>query len=266
MRPMPKPWHSPSSWAAWLMLLLGWFVSLAESVGLAQNMELRSATHPGFATSAQESTTEPAIVRPMPRSAGGNVFEAGQPTAASIRTSPTPEVQKASYQTNNSSSIPFRSTTKSNEDTKLKKPTSGWSSTLSMLVSLGLVIVLFLGLARFLKTWSPALPYTLPKDVVRVVGRTPLGPRQQMYLIRFGGKLLLVSQQLGQTTTLSEIEHPDEVAHLLGLCEQAAPSSISQSFRDVLHHVATSTTRRDAASTTLKSSVVQSRSHLDSLG
>jgi hypothetical protein len=63
-----------------------------------------------------------------------------------------------------------------------------------------------------------------------------------MILIRFGRKLVLVSQQLGQTQTLSEIDDPREVDHLLGLCEEANSSSITSSFRDTLYQLASGKT------------------------
>jgi flagellar biogenesis protein FliO len=113
-----------------------------------------------------------------------------------------------------------------------------------MFVSLLIVIGLFLLVARIFRNLSPTPQRFLPKEVVQVIGRTPLAPRQQMYLIRFGNKVLLVSQQLGQTTTLSEIENPDEVAHLLGLCEQQSSTSISNSFRDVLQQITLGSTKK----------------------
>ena len=58
--------------------------------------------------------------------------------------------------------------------------------------------------------------FGLPSHVVEVLGRTVLAPRQQLYVVRFGPKLLLISHQLGQTQTLSEIDNPDEVDRLAG--------------------------------------------------
>jgi len=65
--------------------------------------------------------------------------------------------------------------------------------------------------------------------------------RQQLYVIRFGRKLVLVSQQVGQTEVLSEIDDRTEVDHLLGLCEQTTSRNVASSFRNVLQQVVTST-------------------------
>ena len=96
------------------------------------------------------------------------------------------------------------------------------------------MLTLFMGVAWLFRGTTQQQARYLSKDVVQVLGRTPLAPRHQMILIRFGRKLVLVSQQLGQSQTLSEIEDPHEVDHLLGLCEQNSSNSISNSFRDVL--------------------------------
>jgi flagellar biogenesis protein FliO len=96
----------------------------------------------------------------------------------------------------------------------------------------------FLLVAWLVKKSQPHSFLKLPGDVVQVMGRTPMAPRQQMYVVRFGSKLLLISHQPGQTQTLGEITDPDEVQRLAGLCEANHPGSISNSFRDVLKQVA----------------------------
>jgi len=55
--------------------------------------------------------------------------------------------------------------------------------------------------------------------------------------MRFGSKLLLVSQQPGETRSIAEISEPNEVTRLSGMCESSRPESISNSFRDVLQQV-----------------------------
>jgi flagellar biogenesis protein FliO len=114
---------------------------------------------------------------------------------------------------------------------------SHWSTTLSTLVSLAVVVFLFLGASMVLRKAQPKQFQKLPKDVVEVLGRTSIAPRQNLVVIRFGSKLVLVSQQPGETRTITEVHDPDEVGRLIGLCESHRPESISNSFRDVLHQV-----------------------------
>lgn len=80
---------------------------------------------------------------------------------------------------------------------------------------------------------------SLPKEVVQILGKCPLAPRQHVYVLRFGNRLLLVSHQMGQTVTLGEIDDPLEVDRIAGLCEQGSSESVTQSFRQVFHQVTT---------------------------
>lgn len=123
-------------------------------------------------------------------------------------------------------------------------PTKG-AGTLQMFLSVGssllIVVGLFLGVAWcYRKTLSSSVAGALPKQVVNVLGRTPLAPRQQLVLVRFGSKLVLVSMVQGEARMISEITDPIEVDQLAGICESARPGSISQSFRNVLNQGAAS--------------------------
>ena len=138
------------------------------------------------------------------------------------------------------SPIPLKPPSKDPTDLVPSKSRNGWTSGISMVVSLLLVIGIFLGLSWVFRKTTPSAGALLPKEVVEIVGRTPMANRQQLYVIRFGRKLVLVSQQVGQTEVLSEINDRTEVDHLLGLCEQTHSRSVSSSFRSVLQQVATS--------------------------
>lgn len=119
-----------------------------------------------------------------------------------------------------------------------EKPQSSWGAIISMVFSLLIVLCVFLSVAWMVRKSQPSAFLKLPTDVVQVMGRTPMAPRQQMYVVRFGNKMLLVSHQPGQTQTLCEITDEDEVQRLAGLCEANQPSSITSSFREVFKQVA----------------------------
>lgn len=135
------------------------------------------------------------------------------------------------------------------EPRPLKPPTSaeskvnakGTTGTVQMFVSvlssLAIVIGLILASFWFYRKAAPTMSGALPKQVVQVLGRTPLAPRQQLVLLRLGPKLVLVSNLHGEVRTISEITDPLEVDRLAGLCESAQPGSISDSFRSVLHNM-----------------------------
>ncbi len=63
-----------------------------------------------------------------------------------------------------------------------------------------------------------------------VLGRASIAKGQQVQLLRCGDKLLLVCTTPEGTETLTEIENPDEVTRLAGLCKsaQAATAAFRQ--------------------------------------
>lgn len=66
---------------------------------------------------------------------------------------------------------------------------------------------------QFLKSGGP-LSNSAP-SVVEVLSRQSLGPQQQMSVVRFGQRILLVGTTSTGMTTLAEVEDPDEVQSLL---------------------------------------------------
>lgn len=126
------------------------------------------------------------------------------------------------------------------EDPRVKAPRSPWAATMSMTLSLALVVCMFLIAVLVLSKSQPKQFQKLPNEVIEVLGRSTMGPRQQLYVLRFGSKLILVSQQPGETQALGEITDHEESARLAGLCEANRPESISNSFKEVFRQVVTS--------------------------
>jgi len=62
--------------------------------------------------------------------------------------------------------------------------------------------------------------------------------RQQVYLLRCGKKLILVSVTPAGAETLTEITEEMEVDRLAGLCQQARPNSATAAFRHVFGQLA----------------------------
>lgn len=133
--------------------------------------------------------------------------------------------------------IPLKSASEVSSN-RMSAPRSPWSTTLSTMFSLSIVVFLFFGAAMILRKSQPKQFQKLPKDVVEVLGRTAIAPRQNLILMRFGSKLILVSQQPGETRSIGEIQDANEVDRLLGLCESSKPESVSNSFREVFRQVA----------------------------
>ena len=101
-------------------------------------------------------------------------------------------------------------------------------------VSLGLVLVLFLGVAWFVKRAQPQSHAMLPTGVVEVLGRVPISQKQQLQLVRMGPKLLLVSSTGSGMQTLGEISDPAHVEQMVAMCQANRAGGIAQSFRQVM--------------------------------
>jgi flagellar biogenesis protein FliO len=152
--------------------------------------------------------------------------------------SPAAEVGEARHEAAPNSTTPTKSLPLSSKRLPAAKgesqsKPSGWSTLLSALGSLAVVLGLFLGVVWFLRRTSPKSMTALPSEVFEVLGRSPLAARQQAQLVRCGNKLLLISVTAGGAETLTEITEPAEVERLVGLCQQARPNSASASFRNL---------------------------------
>ena len=71
-------------------------------------------------------------------------------------------------------------------------------------------------------------------NVVQVLTRSPLSPRQQLLLVRVGRRLIVVADCNGQLNALSELTDPDEVAALVGQLRDEKLSAAPHSFGNLL--------------------------------
>lgn len=78
----------------------------------------------------------------------------------------------------------------------------------------------------------------LPGEVVRVLGRISLAPKQIAELLRVGNKLVLVSLTADGAKPLTEVTDPTEVDRLTGLCQKDDPHSASHAFEQVFREMA----------------------------
>ncbi|HEY2881821.1 MAG TPA: flagellar biosynthetic protein FliO [Pirellulales bacterium] len=108
----------------------------------------------------------------------------------------------------------------------------------SVVGSLAGVLGLFFALAWLLRRGMPNAARRLPNEAVEVLGRAPLAGRQQMHLLRFGNKLLLVCVSPSGVDMLGEITDPLEIDRLAGICQQTEPTSATNSFRQIISQLA----------------------------
>ncbi|HZZ27046.1 MAG TPA: flagellar biosynthetic protein FliO [Pirellulales bacterium] len=103
----------------------------------------------------------------------------------------------------------------------------------SVVGCLAVVLGLFLGFAWLMRRSLPTSTRRLPSDAVEILGRTPLAGRQQMHLVRFGNKMLLVCVSPTGVDSLAEITDPIEIDRLAGLCAQTETSSATVAFKQI---------------------------------
>ncbi len=128
------------------------------------------------------------------------------------------------------------------------KSTSGSGPAItSMLGSLAIVVGLFLAVAWFARRAGGQSSKALPKEVVQVLGRTPLTSKQNLQVIRFGNKMLLVSVSAGGAETLAELTDGPEIDRIAGLCQQQGSESVTASFRQMMAQMSREPASRPAA-------------------
>jgi flagellar biogenesis protein FliO len=103
-----------------------------------------------------------------------------------------------------------------------------------MAASLAVVLGLFFILAWFLRRSMPKSMTRLPTEAVEQLGRAPLAGKQNIHLLRVGGKLLLVVVTPFGAETLTEITEPSEVERLCALCKGSGVHGPTAEFRQVL--------------------------------
>jgi flagellar biogenesis protein FliO len=138
---------------------------------------------------------------------------------------------------------------------------SGWWTSVG---GLSLVVIAIVLSARFLRRWLPKTPGLLPEQALEMLGRFPVDPRNNIYLVRCGRRLLVLGAAADGLRTLSEITDVGEVSSLMSLCadgREIAPSiehsalstqhsalpSASQRLQDRLRKSASLTSAPDAS-------------------
>jgi flagellar biogenesis protein FliO len=98
---------------------------------------------------------------------------------------------------------------------------AGSSSAGAFLTALVVVLLFVLGLAKLFLKRSPYSISGLPTDAVDVLGRRAVDPRNSVYMIKVGGRLILMGSSPNGLSSLAEITDPIEVASLTNVCAAA---------------------------------------------
>jgi len=109
-------------------------------------------------------------------------------------------------------------------------PGSGWLRTLLALAAVVAVIFVLRYLLR--RMGASGLPQR-HRDVMRVLARSHLTARQQLFLVELGRRLVLVGCGPTGLRTLAEVKDPDEIAEVLAAAESGR-TGLGGSFMSIL--------------------------------
>ncbi len=93
----------------------------------------------------------------------------------------------------------------------------------TLLGSLACVVVVLLGVAKLVMRKNPFAVPGLPRDAVEILGRRTVDPRNSVYLVKVGGKVLLLGASSNGLSPLGEISDPIEVATLVNVSRAREP-------------------------------------------
>jgi flagellar biogenesis protein FliO len=236
---------------SWALLVPGWLAAQTLSLGRespAPSGDARSSMGYPWGSSAPSARSYPAAPEPngvLPASyqtpvAATSLDESPTPHSDQIRSSqaPVPAEPASAVPMTAGGQAPLKLSPPGQSRTRTGGQSGGFGALVTIGSSLAIVLGLFFVVVWAMRRTMPAAAAPLPSDVVQVLGRTIVGHRQQLQLLRFGSRLLLVSVTPGGVETLAEIAEPDEVTYLAGLCQQSRPGSTTTAFRQVLEQLA----------------------------
>jgi flagellar biogenesis protein FliO len=110
--------------------------------------------------------------------------------------------------------------------------TSGMGKS-SLFAALALVLGGTAGVLWLGKRGGRARRGRLPAEVFEQLGKASLSPKLEAYLLRVGGKLVLVGVHAGEANPLTEITDPVEVQRIIAACAAGGPAFVGNSLADV---------------------------------
>lgn len=107
----------------------------------------------------------------------------------------------------------------------------------SMLGSLLLVLGVFFGVIVCLKKILPREKNSLPPELIGCVGQFMLTPKNRLYLVTFGPRLLLLSASPEGLSVLTEVTSPDEVEYFVQCGPKAFTGSSSPLVQEAINRI-----------------------------
>ena len=95
------------------------------------------------------------------------------------------------------------------------------------LLALALVVALIFGVRFVLKRFSALGGPVGSSGAVEVLARSALSPKERLFVVRFGRRVLLLGSAPGGLTTLSEITDAEEISNLLAAVKSSKGGALA---------------------------------------
>lgn len=110
-------------------------------------------------------------------------------------------------------------------------PSTSWLVPVFLLVGLG-------GIWWFVRRRASGAAGGGRIKALDVIGKMPLAPRQTLYVVRLGRRVLLLGATGERVQTLSEVNDATEAAEIIGATVQSRRESVSSQFSEILKSAA----------------------------
>jgi flagellar biogenesis protein FliO len=199
---------------------------VAPFVRAGQSDQKPTTFYVNAAPSSSSDTSQPTVSTVAAQSAAPAVVE---------KTQPLPVEQTATQSASDFENRPVRNSnnTAHNPVVASKPVSSGVSGTspLRMIFALTAVLGLILiGAIIFRRLVLTGRRGASDRKVIKILAKNMIAPRQYVYMLKLGSRLLVVGVSPSHMATLDTIDDPDEIARLTGSLEQDQPHSISNGF------------------------------------
>jgi len=116
-----------------------------------------------------------------------------------------------------------------------------------VVLALAIVIAAIFVARWVIKRMYPGAAAARSSQVIRVVSRSVVGPKQQFLLVQLGKRLVLVGDSGASMNSLAQIEDPDEVACLIGQLRGESSSSSTSAFSSIFRKAGSEFEQNDQA-------------------
>jgi flagellar protein FliO/FliZ len=195
-------------------------------VWAGQSDQKPTAFYVNAAPSPAADTARPAAPPDAPQPAASAVVEKSQPSTAGQTISPSSSDFENRPVRNANNTVHNSAGAANPAPSRISDP-----SPLRMIFALTAVLgIILIGAIIFRRLVLNGRRGSSDRKVIKILAKNMIAPRQYVYMLKLGSRLLIVGVSPNHMATLDAIDDPDEIARLTGSLEQDQPHSISNGF------------------------------------